>query len=80
MSVQTLTVSSTRKDVTQIAGFALLLCCIFITIFFLGTLIVFVAVRGIGVLSWEFITQVPRDAMTAGGVAPAIVGTFYLPN
>jgi phosphate transport system permease protein len=30
------------------------------------------------VISWEFLTSVPRRAMTQGGVAPAIVGTFYL--
>ena len=34
--------------------------------------------RGLPVISWEFLTAVPRRAMTQGGVAPAIVGTFYL--
>jgi phosphate transport system permease protein len=52
--------------------------CVVITLFFLGILIYFIAVRGIRIISWEFLTQFPRHGMTEGGVAPAIVGTFYL--
>ncbi len=29
-------------------------------------------------LSWEFLTTAPTDGMTAGGIFPAIVGTFLL--
>ena len=29
-------------------------------------------------LSWEFVFEPPRDMMTAGGVWPCIVGTFWL--
>ena len=29
-------------------------------------------------LSWEFVFESPRDMMTAGGVWPCIVGTFWL--
>jgi phosphate transport system permease protein len=66
------------KKIKEKLGFLLLFACILTTIFFLGIILYFIVVRGIGALSWEFITQVPRKAMTAGGVAPAIVGTFYL--
>src|SRR6056297_322445 len=66
------------KQIKQNLGFLLLFICILMTIFFLGIILYFIVVRGIGALSWEFLTQVPRKAMTAGGVAPAIVGTFYL--
>lgn len=38
----------------------------------------FVAYNGINVLSWEFITQPPMDAMTKGGIFPVIVGTVLL--
>ena len=34
--------------------------------------------RGSSVLSWEFLTTMPRMGMKAGGIFPAIVGTFYL--
>jgi phosphate transport system permease protein len=44
----------------------------------LFTLIFFVTVRGFRVVNWEFLTAAPKDGMTAGGIFPAIVGTFYL--
>ena len=38
----------------------------------------FIAFNGIQVISWEFLTTAPKEGMTAGGIFPAIVGTFYL--
>ena len=38
----------------------------------------FIIINGIGVISWEFLTQAPADGMTAGGIFPAIVGTLCL--
>jgi phosphate transport system permease protein len=67
-----------RQDIIQKIGFAGLFLCIAITLFFLFAIIYFVVARGWGILSWEFITQGPKNGMTAGGVAPAIVGTLYL--
>ncbi|MDD5617709.1 MAG: phosphate ABC transporter permease PstA [Candidatus Omnitrophica bacterium] len=67
-----------KKDVTQKVGFFILSLCMLTTLIFLGLIIYFIFIRGIKVISWEFLTSVPRKAMTAGGVAPAIVGTFYL--
>ncbi|MFH1355117.1 MAG: phosphate ABC transporter permease PstA [Candidatus Omnitrophota bacterium] len=67
-----------KKDLRQKIGFAFLFLCIVVTLLFLIAIIYFVVVRGVRVISWEFLTQVPRAAMTQGGVAPAIVGTFYL--
>ncbi len=43
-------------------------------LFILGVLIK----NGIGAITWEFLTTAPRDGMRAGGIFPAIVGTFYL--
>jgi len=67
-----------KKNTTQNIGFGILTLCIAVTLFFLATIIYFIVMRGIKIVSWEFLTQVPRKAMTAGGIAPAIVGTFYL--
>ncbi|MFA5100854.1 MAG: phosphate ABC transporter permease PstA [Candidatus Omnitrophota bacterium] len=67
-----------KKHITQRIGFGVLWFCMIATLFFLGSIIYFIAIRGAGVLSWQFLTDVPRKAMTAGGIAPAIVGTFYL--
>lgn len=38
----------------------------------------FILVKGIGVVSWDFITQMPEDGMTKGGIYPAIIGTLCL--
>lgn len=67
-----------KKDISQRLGFALLSLCMFFSLCILATIIYFVAARGIRIISWEFLTQAPREGMTRGGVAPAIVGTFYL--
>ncbi len=38
----------------------------------------FLVVKGIGVVNWEFLTSMPEDGMTQGGILPAIVGTLCL--
>lgn len=38
----------------------------------------FIFVRGIGIISWDFITKMPEEGMTKGGIMPAIVGTLCL--
>ncbi len=38
----------------------------------------FVARDGLGVISWEFISAMPRQRMTAGGIWPAVAGTVYV--
>ena len=40
--------------------------------------ILYILKNGIGVVSWEFITQAPRNGMKEGGIFPAIVGTVLL--
>jgi phosphate transport system permease protein len=67
-----------KKNITQNLGFFMLFLCIAITLIFLGSIIYFISIRGFKVISWEFLTQGPRLGMTQGGIAPAIIGTFYL--
>ena len=38
----------------------------------------FIFVHGYKAINWTFLTEPPTDAMTRGGIFPAIVGTFYL--
>ncbi len=38
----------------------------------------FIFVRGWHMLNWDFLTKMPEDGMTKGGIYPAIVGTFCL--
>lgn len=41
-------------------------------------IILFLVVKGGSAISWEFLTGMPRSGMKAGGIFPAIVGTFWL--
>jgi phosphate transport system permease protein len=67
-----------KKEISQKIGFSILAAAMVLTLFFLGIILVFLFVRGIKIISWEFLTQVPMAGMTKGGIAPAILGTFYL--
>jgi phosphate transport system permease protein len=67
-----------KRGLVQKIGFAALGACMAANILFLGAILTFIGVKGLGTISWAFLTQAPRDSMTAGGVAPAILGTFYL--
>ena len=67
-----------RASTSQSLGFALLFLCILFMLIFLGSVIYFVGISGARVITWDFLTQVPREAMTSGGVGPAIIGTFFL--
>ncbi|MGM0438659.1 MAG: phosphate ABC transporter permease PstA [Bacillota bacterium] len=44
----------------------------------LALIIYFVFSKGIGVIDWEFISAMPQNGMTEGGIFPAILGSFYL--
>ncbi len=44
----------------------------------LAVIVGFVLVNGLPSISWEFLTQAPRDSMTKGGILPCIVGTVVL--
>lgn len=67
-----------KNAVIEKLGFTLLALCIGLTLLFLAAIIYFVVSRGLPAMSWEFLTEAPRRSMTAGGVAPAIIGTLYL--
>jgi len=41
-------------------------------------ILLFLFIQGAGAISWEFLTEAPRDSMTRGGIFPAIVGTLCL--
>ncbi len=41
-------------------------------------IIVYTIINGAGAISWSFLTQSPSQAGKAGGILPAIIGTFYL--
>ncbi|MBS1904373.1 MAG: phosphate ABC transporter permease PstA [Bacteroidetes bacterium] len=42
------------------------------------TIVVSIVIGGWSTLSWEFLTQAPREGMMEGGIFPAIVGTVLM--
>ncbi len=44
----------------------------------LAAILTFIIYKGFSVISWEFITAMPDEGMTKGGIYPAIIGTLYL--
>lgn len=49
-----------------------------INILVLAGFILFIAANGIQAINWSFLTEMPRNSMTEGGILPTIVGTVYL--
>ena len=41
-------------------------------------IIFFIVAKGIPAISWDFLTKMPEEGMTEGGIFPAIVGTLCL--
>ena len=41
-------------------------------------LVAYLLVNAMPVLSWEFLSEFPRERMTEGGILPALIGTFYM--
>ncbi|PKL61705.1 MAG: phosphate ABC transporter permease [Methanomicrobiales archaeon HGW-Methanomicrobiales-2] len=64
--------------VSQRCAFLLISLSVAIVIAALGVILFEIVVNGAGAISWEFLTGSPRDLGRAGGIFPAIVGTFYL--
>ena len=69
---------ATRKRLTQQIAFGLFRLLSLGVVVILFAILGFIIVKGIGVINWDFLTTAPEDGMTAGGIWPAIVGTFWL--
>ncbi len=67
-----------KSKVFQNIGFWTSRISMLIILAFLGMIIFYILEKGIGVISWEFLTQAPTQGMTGGGIFPALMGTVYL--
>ncbi len=67
-----------EKQIKQIIIFWLFRIITLSVIAVLVWILGFLVVRGIGVISWDFLTTYPTEGMTQGGIFPAIVGTLCL--
>lgn len=63
---------------TSVVEWGSLLLSTLLVIFFLVVILWEIVVKGAGVLSWEFISQVPTDGMSKGGILTPILGTVML--
>jgi phosphate transport system permease protein len=70
--------STSSRYVVQRVGRGFLTALAVGTVIPIIAVILFIFAQGAGVISWEFLTAMPRDGMRAGGIFPAIIGTFYL--
>ena len=62
----------------QRVAFGLLALSIGVVILFLGVILFDIISHGLPALTWEFLTEPPRDLGRAGGIFPAIIGTLSL--
>ena len=67
-----------KKEVKQKIAFTVIKLLGLLIMGILVWIQLFIIINGIGVISWEFLTQPPTDGMTGGGIFPAIVGTLCL--
>ncbi len=70
--------TSRRKRIVQAAVFNLFRLTGYLVILILGFILGFIIIKGMGVMSWDFISGYPTDGLTRGGIFPAIVGTLCL--
>ena len=62
----------------QTIAFCLIGAAVVIVLAILVIILQDIVIHGFPAISWEFLTQPPRDLGRAGGIFPAIMGTLYL--
>src|SRR3989338_3516189 len=43
-----------------------------------GLIVVIIIQNGLPAITWQFLSDIPRQGMRSGGIFPAIAGTMYL--
>ncbi|MCX5970437.1 MAG: phosphate ABC transporter permease PstA [Coprothermobacterota bacterium] len=66
------------RNATQTAAFIFLGACVLLILVPVIYIIVYTIVNGAGAISWDFLTQLPKQRGLQGGIFSAIVGSFYL--
>lgn len=70
--------ASQLRGRVQTLGYAGLSLAALLTVTPILLIVGYVAWQGLAAISGEFLTQMPKNGMRAGGIWPAIVGTFWL--
>ncbi|OIO36605.1 MAG: phosphate ABC transporter, permease protein PstA [Candidatus Omnitrophica bacterium CG1_02_44_16] len=63
---------------TQKIAFSLLFLATLLIVIPVGLIVVIIIQKGLPAINWQFLSDIPRQGMRAGGIFPAIVGTIYL--
>ncbi len=63
---------------TQNIAFFFLFLATLLIVIPVGLVIVIIIQKGLPAINWQFLSDIPRQGMRAGGIFPAIVGTLYL--
>jgi phosphate transport system permease protein len=71
-------ISSARRKLVQRLGFAGISLAALLTVVPIVLIVIHIYSNGLPAISWEFISAMPREGMRAGGILPAIIGTFWL--
>jgi len=66
------------KNIKQNIAFNLFRVFSAIVVLSLIAILSFIVYNGFGAINWNFITSMPDDGMTKGGIYPAIIGTLCL--
>jgi phosphate transport system permease protein len=67
-----------NRQTVQRLGFSVLTLLATLTVLPILLVVIYILVQGLPAITPEFIVGFPKDGMRAGGILPAIVGTFYL--
>jgi phosphate transport system permease protein len=67
-----------RTYLSQKIAFSFLFLATLLLIIPVGLIVVIIVEKGIPAITWQFLTDIPRQGMRGGGIFPAIVGTVYL--
>jgi phosphate transport system permease protein len=63
---------------TQNIAFFFLFLATLLIVIPVGLIIVIIIQKGLPAINWQFLSDIPRQGMRAGGIFPAIIGTLYL--
>lgn len=63
---------------TQNIAFFFLLLSTLLIVIPVGLIVVIIVQKGLPAINWQFLSDIPRQGMRAGGIFPAIIGTVYL--
>jgi phosphate transport system permease protein len=75
MTVRT---GAASRQISQRVAFGFLIAATAVVVIPVIVIIIQIVFTGVGAISWDFLSQTPSQAGKAGGIFPAILGTFYL--